>query len=110
MAKRPKRPKTKSKFSVKENKLSTILGVALGIISIITVLLLVYLTFRRGGEASVSFAFAGLLASVFSLVGFLLSFLCVNDHYQHHWLGWIGMLTNGVGLATMAGILYLGML
>ena len=110
MAKRSKGPGGKSKFTVKETKLSTTFGAALGIISVCTVLVLVYLTFMRGGEASISYAFAGFLASVFSVTGLVLSILCIIDHYQHHFMGWIGLMTNSVAVLSMAGILYLGML
>lgn len=110
MVKRPKRSKNKSKFSVKETRLSTVFGTALGFISVVTVVLLLYLTFSSGGEASVSYAFAGMLASIFSVVGVVLSILCINDHYQHHFWGWIGIITNSIALLSMAGILYLGML
>lgn len=110
MAVGSKRPKGKTKFSVKETKLATIFGASLGIISVVAVLLILYLTFARGGEASVSYAFAGLLTSIFSVTGLVLSILCLNDHYQQHLLGWIGLLSNGVALLSMAGILYLGML
>ena len=110
MATRSKRPKGKSKFTVKETKLSTIFGVSLGIISVVTVLLLLYLTFVRGGEATLSYGFAGILASMFSVTGLILSILCINDHYQPHVLGWVGLVTNGIAVLSMAGILYLGML
>ena len=110
MAKGSKRPKGKSKFTVKETKLSTIFAVSLGVISAITVLLLLYLTFLRGGEATLSYGLAGVLASVFSVIGLILSILCINDHYQPHTLGWVGLATNGVAAIAMAGILYLGML
>ena len=110
MARRSKRPKGKSKFTVKETKLPTIFGAALGVISMVTVLLLLYLTFARGGEATLSYGFAGVLASVFSVTGLILSILCINDHYQPHTLGWVGLATNGVAAIAMAGILYLGML
>lgn len=109
MAKRARRLRNKTKFSVKETKLPTMFGAALGIISVLTVLALLYLTFASGGEATVSYAFAGLLASVFSVTGLILSFLCLNDHYQPHMIGWLGLLTNGVAALAMAGILYLGM-
>lgn len=110
MARRSKRPKGKSKFTVKETRLSTILGASLGVISMVTVLLLLYLTFLRGGEATLSYGFAGILASVFSVTGLILSILCINDHYQPHMLGWVGLVTNGIAALSMAGILYLGML
>ena len=110
MTKRSKRPNGKSKFTVKETKLSTIFGAALGVISMVTVLLLLYLTFARGGEATLSYGFAGVLASVFSVTGLVLSILCINDHYQPHTLGWLGLVTNGIATLSMASILYLGML
>lgn len=110
MAKRSKGPRGKSKFTVKETRLSTIFGASLGVISVCTVLLLLYLTFMHGGEASISYAFAGFLASVFSVTGLVLSILCIIDHYQRHFMGWFGIVTNSIALMSMAGILYLGML
>ena len=110
MARRSKIPKVKSKFTVKETKLSTIFGASLGVISMVTVLLLLYLTFARGGEATLSYGFAGILASIFSVTGLILSILCINDHYQPHTLGWLGLVTNGIAALSMASILYLGML
>ena len=84
-------------------------GSALGFISLITVILLLYLTFIRGGEATISYGFAGILASIFSVTGMILSILCINDHYQPHQIGWVGLVTNGIAALAMAGILYMGM-
>lgn len=110
MGKKSKRPKRKTKFGVKETKPSTAFGAALGTISLVTVIVLVYLTFAAGGEVSVSYAFAGVLASIFSVIGLVLSILCMNDQYQPHTLGWYGMITSSIAVVSMAGILYLGML
>ena len=101
--------RNKTKFSVKEVRQSTIFGVILGIISIFAVIALLYLTFISGSEATLSYAFAGLLTSFFSVTGLVLSILCLNDHYQPHFWGWIGLITNGVAVLIMAGILCLGM-
>lgn len=110
MAEKLKRPKGKYKFSAKETKPVSVMGAVLGALSLITLLLLILLTFLRGGEATISYAFAGLLASLFSVAGLILSILCVHDAYQYHLPGWIGMITSGVSLAALAGILYLGMM
>ena len=75
MAKRSGGRRNKTKFSVKETKLPTVFGMILGVISIMTVAALLYLTFVRGGEATISYAFAGLLASIFSVTGLGLSIL-----------------------------------
>lgn len=105
----PKKRKRKIKFSVKETKLSTIFGTVLGVLSLLTVLTVIHLTFLANGEATASYAFAGFLASAFSVTGLVLSILCMNDQYQPHTLGWVGLVTNGLALVAMAGILYLGM-
>ena len=105
----PKKARRKIKFSVKETKLSTIFGAVLGLISLLTVVGVIYLTFLANGEATVSYAFAGFLASIFSVAGLVLSILCMNDQYQPHTLGWLGLITNGLSLVIMAIILYFGM-
>lgn len=110
MAARSKRPKRRTKFTVKETRLTTIFGASLGVISLVTVLLVLYLTFQRGGEATFSYGFAGVLASIFSVTALILSILCLSDDYQPHTLGWLGLITGGIAAASMAGILYLGML
>lgn len=105
----PKRARRKIKFSVKETKLSTRFGAVLGILSLVTVITVIYLTFLANGDATASYAFAGFLASAFSVTGLVLSILCLNDQYQPHALGWLGLITNGLALLFMVIILYLGM-
>ena len=109
MGNSPKKTRRKIKFSVKETNPKTIFGAVLGILSLITVITVVYLTFLASGEATVSYAFAGFLASAFSVTGLVLSILCMNDQYQPHALGWVGLFTNGAALVMMAVILYFGM-
>lgn len=110
MAIRSKRPKGKSKFTVKKVRLTTVFGASLGVISVVSVLLLLYLTFLKDGQATLSYGLAGALTSVFSVTGLIISILCINDHYQPHRLGWVGLFTNGAAALAMVGILYLGML
>lgn len=109
MQKSPKKVKRKIKFSVKETKASTAFGAALGIISVLTVMIMIQMAFLANGEATLSYAFAGLLATIFSVAGLVLSILCMNDEYQPHTFGWIGLVTNGLSLVAMAIILCLGM-
>lgn len=109
MGNNPIKTRRKIKFAVKETKLQTVFGAVLGIISLLTVLLVIYMTFLANGEATMSYAFAGFLACVFSVAGLVLSILCMNDQYQPHTLGWVGLITNGLALLVMAIILYLGM-
>lgn len=108
MKKKAKKSKEKAKFTVKETKLWSSFGTSLGIISVIAIVLLLYLTFINGGEASISYAFAGFLVCIFSVIGLILSILCLADDYQHHLSGWIGLVTNAASVLAMAGILYLG--
>lgn len=108
MKKKAKKSKEKVKFTVKETKEWAAFGASLGIMSMIAIVVLLYLTFINGGQASISYAFAGFLVCVFSVLGLILSILCLADDYQHHLQGWIGLAANGTAVLLMAGILYLG--
>ena len=72
-------------------------------------MIMIQRTFLANGEATASYAFAGFLASAFSVAGLVLSILCMNDQYQPHALGWVGLVTNGFALLDMVVILYFGM-
>lgn len=110
MKRKAKKPRQKSKFTVKETKQRTTFGASLGIISVAAIFLLLYRTFVNDGQASISYAFAALLVCLFSVAGLILSILCLADDYQQHLPGWIGLITNGMALLAVSGILYLGML
>lgn len=80
----------------------------LGIISTISLGIVVYLTYLRGGEATVGYGVTGLLAAVFSLAGLILGIVTVRNKEYYRLFPWLGVILNLVVLGSIGLILYLG--
>lgn len=80
----------------------------LGIISTISLGIVVYLTYLRGGEATVGYGVTGLLAAVFSLSGLILGIVTVRNKEYYRLFPWLGVILNLVVLGSIGLILYLG--
>ncbi len=78
----------------------------LGIISITSLGIVVYMAYLNGGEIPVGYGFTGLLAAVYSLVGLILGIVTVQDKDYYRLFPWLGILSNLTALVSMAAILY----
>lgn len=84
------------------------MSVILGIISLGSVLLVVYLTSRAGGEAANGYGVTGLLATLFSFVGLILGILTVRENVYYRFFPILGTILNVLCLVSISMILYLG--
>lgn len=84
------------------------MSVILGIISLGSVLLVVYLTSRAGGEALNGYGVTGLLATLFSFVGLILGILTVRENNYYRIFPILGVVLNVLCLVCISMILYLG--
>lgn len=84
------------------------MSVALGVISLISLGIVIFLAYRSGGEAAVSFGFTGLLALLFSLVGLFLGVLTCSDKTYYRLFPVLGILLNFSVLGLISLILYAG--
>lgn len=82
----------------------------LGIISVASLGIVVYLTYLQGGEATVGYGVTGLLATIFSIVGLGLGIVTVRDKSYYRLFPWLGVVLNLVVLGSISLILYLGSL
>lgn len=80
----------------------------LGIISLASLIIVVYLTYRQGGEAPNGYGVTGLLATVFSFVGLILGVVTVQDKHYYRLFPWLGVIFNLVSLGFVGLILYVG--
>lgn len=80
----------------------------LGIISTVSLGIVVYLTYLRGGEATVGYGVTGLLATIFSLAGLILGIVTVRDKEYYRLFPWLGVILNLVALGSISLMLYLG--
>lgn len=84
------------------------MSVILGIISLTALTAAVFLAYLSGGEASVKFGFAGVLAAMFSLAGVVLGVLTVCDRTYYRLFPVLGILLNALALGGVSLILYAG--
>ena len=80
----------------------------MGIISLISLCIVVFRTYQNGGEATVGYGLTGLLATIFSLIGLVLGIVTVRDKSYYPFMSVLGILLNLLTFAFVSGILYVG--
>lgn len=96
------------KFTNKRHTQKSVMSTVFGIISLVSLVVVVYLAYAAGGVAPVNYGITGVLVTVFSLVGIILAVLSLNDREAYPFFGWLGVLLNGVTLAGISLVLYIG--
>lgn len=95
-------------FTNKKHSKRAVMSVVLGIISIASLCYAVYMVYQGGGETSNSYGMTGLLATIYSLVGFVLGILTVRDKDYYRFLPWTGLLLNLLALGSVSALLWMG--
>lgn len=80
----------------------------LGIISLVSMGIVVFLTYRSAGEATVGYGITGLLATLFSLVGLILGVVTFRDKDYYRVFPVLGIVLNLLSLGGISLILYVG--
>lgn len=80
----------------------------LGIISLASMGIVVFLTYRSAGEATVGYGITGLLATLFSLVGLILGVVTFRDKDYYRIFPVLGIVLNLLSLGGISLILYVG--
>lgn len=80
----------------------------LGAISVISLVMAVYLSYRKKGDVPGNYGAAGLLAALFSLTGLVLGLVTVREQNYYRLFLWLGILLNLTALAGIGILLYLG--
>jgi len=84
------------------------MSVILGIISLVSLGIVVFRTYQNGGEATVGYGLTGVLATIFSLTGLLLGILTVKDKSYYPFFPVLGIVLNILAFAFVSTILYVG--
>lgn len=95
-------------FTNKKHSQRAIMATILGIISIASLVIVLYLTCIAEGEAQNGYGVTGLLATIFSLVGLILGIITVQDKNYYRLFPWLGVVFNLLSLGMIGVILYLG--
>lgn len=95
-------------FTNKKKSSRAVMAVILGIISLASLGIVVFLSYLNGGSALAAYGFAGLLAAFFSLTGLILGVVTIQNKDYYRLFPALGILLNFLALALVILILYLG--
>lgn len=95
-------------FTNKKNSNRAIMAVILGVISLVSLGTVVFLSGLDGGNARMGYGFTGLLASAFSLTGLILGVVTIQNKDYYRMFPVLGILLNLLALAVVGLILYAG--
>ncbi len=95
-------------FTNKNHPLKGIMATILGILSIITLVTAVYLSYAQGGISSARYAAAALLAVIFMITGIGLSAYCLIEKDCFKFFPVLGILLNVIAAVILSLILYAG--
>jgi hypothetical protein len=95
-------------FTNKDNAKKGIMSAVLGVISIITLVLVIYFSFLRKGLIPERYAAAMLVTSAFSITGLGLGLAGMFEKDKFHLFPGLGMLLNTIALGLASFIIYAG--
>lgn len=95
-------------FTNKKNSERAIMATILGVISCVSLGIVVYLTYLNNGQAPAGYGVTGLLATIFSLTGLGLGIVTVREKNYYRLFPILGIVLNLAALAFVSLILYMG--
>ena len=84
------------------------MAVILGVISLVSLSIVVFRTSQNGGVATVGYGLTGILATVFSFIGLLMGILTVKDKSYYPFFPILAIVLNVLAFAFVSVILYVG--
>lgn len=96
------------KFTNKKHSPKAVMSTVFGALSDISLIVLVYLSYTRGGQVPVNYGIAVILVLIFAIVGCLLGVLAWQEREKFKVFAIIGLVLNVVALMAVSGILYAG--
>ena len=98
----------KYKFSNRKHPWIAVAASVFGIISIVSMILAVYLTYREGGDARFRYGMVCVLAMLFSAVGETLSVAAYFGKDRYPFFPVFGIAVNAISILTGLYIIYAG--
>jgi len=95
-------------FTNKKHPQGAVLSTVLGTISIVSIIMMLYFTFRNGGVAQPRYGFSMLVAVLFSVVGLILGIRSRMEPDKFYFFSYLGLAINLVVLLGAGFILFAG--
>ncbi|MCM1097782.1 MAG: DUF6142 family protein [Ruminococcus flavefaciens] len=98
--------KRKYIYTDKRHSNRAVMSTILGILSNVSLAVVIYLSFQKSGEIPAGYGFTGLFAVIFSLIGLVLGVVTVKDKAYYRIFPCLGILLNLTALGVSALIVY----
>lgn len=95
-------------FTNKRHSNRAIMSTILGIISNMSLVSVIYLTYAQGGEAPAGYGITGLLVAVFSITGLLLGILTAMEKDRFKLFPCLGIIFNLIAILGIGFVVYIG--
>ncbi len=95
-------------FTNKKHSERAIMGTILGVISLVSMGIVIFLSYQKNGETPVSYGLTGLLATIFSMIGLILGILTLQEKENFRLFPWLSTILNVLVLSVMGFLLYAG--
>lgn len=95
-------------FTSKKMSMKAMMSDCLGAISFCSSCLVLWLTFRSGGIASLQYGMAFMLTAVLAVIGMTLAIVSRREPDRYYFFSYLGMILNGLVLALGVVVLYYG--
>ena len=95
-------------FTNKKHSERAIMGTILGVISLVSMGIVIFLSYQKNGETPVSYGLTGLLATIFSMIGLILGILTLQEKENFRLYPWLSTILNVLVLSVMGFLLYAG--
>ncbi len=96
-------------FTNRKHSDKAIMSAILGGISLLSFAAVLFLAYKRGGEVPNGYGVTGILIALFSVIGLILGLRTVREPEKYHFFAWLGMVLNGLALAGISLVVYVGM-
>ena len=95
-------------FTNKKHSDKAIMSTILGVISLASLGIVTYLSYRQGGVMHGGYGITGVLATLYSLIGLILGILTLRDKDIYRIFPVLGTILNVIALGGISFLLYLG--
>lgn len=95
------------KFTNKRHSQTGIMSLVFGILSLVSLVLVVYLSYQSAGDVPNGYGVTGFLITVFAIIGVTLAALDLRQRECYKFFPGLGLLLNLCALAGISGILYI---
>lgn len=96
------------KFTNKSHSQKAVMSTVFGVLSGVSLIVVIYLAYLNGGNVPINYGIAGILILLFAIVGIVLGVLAAQEKERFRFFAWLGLGLNLAVLAGISGILYAG--